>query len=86
MCLPPVVGGFVVEITGPNGAGKTTLFNVILGLINQDEGTVLLNGASIDGLRPWQRARLGIGCLWQDGRIFRNLSVLDNLLVAGLDL
>jgi ABC-type branched-subunit amino acid transport system ATPase component len=80
-----VPGGSVIGITGPNGAGKTTLFNVILGLLEQDQGTVMLNGVSIDRLHPWQRARLGIGCLWQDGRIFRHLSVLDNLLVAGPD-
>lgn len=78
--------GFAVGIMGPNGAGKTTLFNVILGLLNQDEGRVLLNGCPIDGLDPWQRARLGIGCLWQDSRVFRNLSVLENLLVADQDL
>lgn len=78
-------GGSTVGIVGPNGAGKTTLFNVILGLVTQDDGTVYLNGICLDGLPPWRRAQLGLSCLWQDNRVFRNLTVLENLLVAAND-
>jgi neutral amino acid transport system ATP-binding protein len=78
-------GGSIVGIIGPNGAGKTTLFNIILGLVIQDEGTVRLNGTSLDGLPSWRRAQCGLGCLWQDSRVFRNLTVLENLLVAAND-
>lgn len=81
-----VGGGHTVGIIGPNGAGKTTLFNVILGLVTQDGGTVRLNGISLDGISPWRRARLGLGCLWQDSRVFRGLTALENLLVAAKDL
>ena len=78
-------GGSTVGIIGPNGAGKTTLFNVILGLVTQDEGTVRLNGIFLDGLPSWRRAQLGLSCLWQDSRVFRNLTVLENLLVSASD-
>lgn len=77
-----IKAGTVTSIIGPNGAGKTTLFNIIDGYINPDAGTVLYRGRVIDGLSPAQRASIGIGRLWQDIRLFRNMTVMDNLLAA----
>lgn len=74
--------GTVASIIGPNGAGKTTLFNLINGFIRQDSGNIQYKGSGIDALSPAQRAILGIGRLWQDIRLFRNVTVLENLLVA----
>jgi len=74
--------GTIASIIGPNGAGKTTLFNLINGFIRQDSGFIRYKGASVDELSPTHRAILGIGRLWQDIRLFKNMTVLDNLLVA----
>lgn len=74
--------GTIASIIGPNGAGKTTLFNLINGFIRQDYGSIHYKGKSVDALSPTQRAILGIGRLWQDIRLFRNMTVLENLLVA----
>ena len=74
--------GTVTSITGPNGAGKTTLFNLIEGFLRQDSGRVSYKGKQIDGMRPSQRALLGIGRVWQDIRLFKRMTVEENLLVA----
>ncbi len=71
--------GEVVGLLGPNGAGKTTCFYMIIGLIEPDHGTVVLNGMDITGLPMYRRARLGIGYLPQEASIFRGLSVEDNI-------
>lgn len=72
----------ITSIIGPNGAGKTTLFNLICGLIAPDEGTILLNDKEITGLPPHRVARRGISRTFQQARLFKNLSVRDNLLLA----
>lgn len=72
----------VTAFIGPNGAGKTTLFHAITGDVRPDEGTVTLLGEPITGLPPWRVARRGLGKLFQDVRLFENLSVLDNVLLA----
>lgn len=74
--------GEVVGLLGPNGAGKTTTFNLVTGLLRADAGEVSLDGQPITGLSMPKRARLGIGYLPQEASVFRNLSVLDNLLLA----
>lgn len=74
--------GAITGLIGPNGAGKTTLFNVISGFIRPDAGTVTLGSAALVGLPPWRIARLGIGRLFQDVRVFSRLSVLENVLLA----
>lgn len=74
--------GTITSIIGPNGAGKTTLFNLINGFVRQDSGKIIFKDNSIDNLSSSDRALLGIGRLWQDIRLFENMSVLDNLLVA----
>jgi lipopolysaccharide export system ATP-binding protein len=75
-----VAGGEIVGLLGPNGAGKTTCFYMIVGLINNDSGTIRLNDKTISHLPMHQRARLGIGYLPQEASVFRNLTVQQNIL------
>jgi branched-chain amino acid transport system ATP-binding protein len=77
-----VDAGEIVGLVGPNGAGKTTLFDAISGQLRADSGTIELDGAPIDGLAPFRRARLGLGRTFQRVEIFGELSVSDNLLIA----
>jgi branched-chain amino acid transport system ATP-binding protein len=71
-----------VSIIGPNGAGKTTLFNLVTGLDEADAGTVKLEGRDVTGFSPEKLAALGVARTFQHGRVFANLSVLDNVLVG----
>ena len=71
-----------VSIIGPNGAGKTTLFNLATGLDEADAGTVKLEGRDVSGFSPEKLAALGVARTFQHGRVFANLSVLDNILVG----
>jgi lipopolysaccharide export system ATP-binding protein len=75
-----VTPGEIVGLLGPNGAGKTTTFYMIVGLIQADIGTVVMNGKNLTGLAMFKRARAGLGYLSQEPSIFRNLSVEDNLM------
>jgi ABC-type branched-subunit amino acid transport system ATPase component len=74
--------GRIYGLIGPNGSGKTTLFNCITGVERRDAGRVAFNGQRIDGLKPWQIARKGIGRTFQVIRVFPELSTLENLLVV----
>jgi lipopolysaccharide export system ATP-binding protein len=74
--------GEVVGLLGPNGAGKTTSFHCVVGLLDPDEGEVLLGGRDLSGLPLHRRARMGLGYLPQEDSIFRKLSVRDNLLLV----
>ena len=74
--------GDIVGLLGPNGAGKTTCFYMIVGLINNDSGTITLDDKAIDHLPIHQRAQLGIGYLPQEASVFRNLSVQDNIMAV----
>ena len=74
--------GRIYGLIGPNGSGKTTLFNCITGLTPQDAGRVTFRGERIDGLKPWQVARRGIGRTFQVIRVFPELTALENLLVV----
>ena len=74
--------GEVVGLLGPNGAGKTTTFNLVIGLIPTEGGQVRLDGAELGGLPMYQRARRGLGYLPQEPRIFRKLTVRQNLLAV----
>ena len=74
--------GELVSIIGPNGAGKTTLFNLVTGLDKPDEGEVRLDGKDISGLAPEKLAGIGVARTFQLGRVFGNLSVMDNVLIG----
>ena len=74
--------GEVVGLLGPNGAGKTTSFNLVVGLIAPDAGSVRLDGVELGGFPMHQRARRGLGYLPQEPSIFRRLTVRQNLLAV----
>ena len=74
--------GELVSIIGPNGAGKTTLFNLVTGLDRPDAGDIRLDGQAITGLSPEMLASKGIARTFQLGRVFGNLSVMDNVLIG----
>jgi lipopolysaccharide export system ATP-binding protein len=71
--------GEVVGLFGPNGAGKTTCFNIILGLVKPDKGSLFFNNQDITNFPIYIRSRLGFGYLPQESSIFRGLSVSDNI-------
>ncbi|MGZ8461153.1 MAG: ABC transporter ATP-binding protein [Candidatus Deferrimicrobiaceae bacterium] len=74
--------GELAGIIGPNGSGKTTLFNVITGIYRPDRGAVSLEGREVTGLPPEQIARRGIARTFQNIRLFRDLTVVDNVRIA----
>ena len=74
--------GRIYGLIGPNGSGKTTLFNCVTGIEGAEGGRVLLDGERIDGLRPWQIARRGVGRTFQVIRVFPELTALENLIVV----
>ncbi len=74
--------GKINGIIGPNGAGKTTFFNQISGVYKPDSGTITFNGKRIDGLKPFQINEAGIARTYQVINLFRNMSVLDNVIVG----
>jgi ABC-type (unclassified) transport system, ATPase component len=75
-----VNGGEVVGLLGPNGAGKTTTFSIVVGLVEPDDGHVLLEGEEITGLPMFRRARRGVGYLPQEASVFRKMTALQNLV------
>ena len=74
--------GELVGLIGPNGAGKTTLFNLLTGVYEPSEGTVTLDGHLLNGKQPYKIAALGLGRTFQNIRLFKDLTVLDNVLIA----
>jgi len=77
-----VAAGETVSVIGPNGAGKTTLFNLLTAVDRPTQGEILFNGQSLVGLRPDQIAYYGIARTFQHGRVFGNMSVLENVLIG----
>ena len=74
--------GEFLSVIGPNGAGKTTLFNLISGQDRMDAGRVTLDGRDITNLAPRRMAEIGVARTFQHGRVFGNLSVMDNVLIG----
>jgi branched-chain amino acid transport system ATP-binding protein len=71
--------GEVVGLIGPNGAGKTTVFNLITGVIPPDSGQILFQGRELGGLSAHEVAQAGVARTFQNIRLFKNMSVLDNV-------
>jgi ABC-type branched-subunit amino acid transport system ATPase component len=72
----------ITALIGPNGAGKTTLFDIISGLLPANFGEIYLEGRNIANWRPDEIANLGIARTFQQVRLFKNLTILDHLLMA----
>jgi branched-chain amino acid transport system ATP-binding protein len=76
--------GNILGLVGPNGAGKTTLVNVMSGFQRPSQGDLILNGRVITAVSPDSLAKQGVARTFQSVRLFRRLSVLDNVIVAAL--
>lgn len=74
--------GQTLGIIGPNGAGKTTLFNMLGGALVPTDGQIVLNGREIQGLKPHEIARLGVARTFQISHPFKDMSVMDNVIMA----
>ncbi len=74
--------GELVGLIGPNGSGKTTVFNLVTGIYRPDAGSVTLKGENLVGIPPHRINRLGVARTFQNIRLFRNLTVMDNVRIA----
>ncbi|XCY70689.1 ABC transporter ATP-binding protein [Streptococcus iniae] len=74
--------GELVGLIGTNGAGKTTLFNLLTGVYVPSDGTVTLDGTVLNGKTPYKIASLGLSRTFQNIRLFKNMTVLDNVLIG----
>ena len=74
--------GEIVSVIGPNGAGKTSFFNVISGMFQPDEGTIIFDGDNIAHHQPNEITKRGIARTFQNVRLFPNLTVLENVMVG----
>lgn len=77
-----VAPGEIHALIGPNGAGKSTLIHLLAGSLRPDSGSLWLDGADISGLQPYRRVMAGLSRSFQITNTFRDMSVLDNLLLA----
>ena len=74
--------GEVAAIIGPNGSGKTTFYNLLTGITRSTGGSILFEGKNITGMKPDRIAKLGISRTFQNIRLFRNMTVRENLILA----
>ena len=72
----------IQSIIGPNGAGKTTFFNCVTGFYTPEEGDILLDGRLINGLSPDRVARMGVSRTYQNIRLFKNMTAVENILMG----
>lgn len=77
--------GSITALFGENGSGKTTLFHIVSGFLKANKGEVTYQGNDLSGKSAVEISRLGIGRVWQTPRLFKNLSVADNILLAVKD-
>jgi len=84
-CSLEVKENSILGLIGPNGSGKTTMFNLINGFLQPDSGDIYFNGKRINGLKPHDVARMGIGRTLQRIGIFPKMTALQNMLVAADD-
>jgi ABC-type branched-subunit amino acid transport system ATPase component len=81
-CSFNVEKGTITALIGPNGSGKTTVFNLVCGVLQPDSGKIVFFGKQISKLKPETISNLGISRLFQQARLFGNLTVRENLLLA----
>jgi len=74
--------GSLSGLIGPNGAGKTTAFNILTGVYKPTQGEVFFDGKNITGLKPYEISQKGMTRTFQNIRLFKNLTVLENVLIA----
>ena len=74
--------GQIYGLIGPNGAGKTTIFNIITGVLHPTKGKVIFEGEDITGIKPHKVVYKGIARTFQNIRLFKSMSVLDNILIG----
>ena len=74
--------GMIASLIGPNGAGKTTFFNMVSGFYKPTSGQMVFDGRDIGGLRPNRATEVGLGRTFQNIRLFRNMTALENVLVG----
>jgi len=77
-----VTRGSITAVIGPNGAGKTTVFNIIAGVIPPDKGEIIFNGKRLNGTSPPERVKLGIARTFQHVLLFKDMTVLENIMVG----
>ncbi len=77
-----VPGGSIFGLIGPNGAGKTTLFNILTGIYRPTAGSVLAFGTEVTGKKPYEITQYGLARTFQNIRLFKELTVLENVMIA----
>ena len=74
--------GELVGLIGPNGAGKSTVFNMLCGFYRPTEGSITFDGHDITKMKPHEVSRAGLIRVFQNGRLFKNMSVIENIMVS----
>ena len=74
--------GELVGLIGPNGAGKSTVFNMICGFYKPTIGEIIFDGKNITGMKPYRIANMGLIRVFQNGRLFKNMNVIENMMVS----